>query len=211
MKNKLAKIGIAASVLFLILLATLHFIEPEFDPSINLISEYELGKYGWMMSIAFFSLGVGVLSLVFSTWSYNKTKRGFIGRWLLLTISIALFGAGIFYPYTTPNLASSIHTVCGLIVIFLFPIATTLYSSGLAQNHELKSSRNGLRLMSLLVWLGFLLFFGSLIFYHPVDVKDKVSLVVGLQNRFMMFTYSLWLIVLNYKIAFKVDRDLGKI
>ena len=51
----LARMALAAVVLFLILLAALHFIEPEFDPSKCLISEYELGRYGWMMSLAFFS------------------------------------------------------------------------------------------------------------------------------------------------------------
>jgi hypothetical membrane protein len=211
MTNKIAKVGIVASILFLIILAALHFIEPEFDPSISLISVYELGKYGWMMSIAFFSLGVGVLSLVFSTWVSTKTKRSLIGNWLFLVIAAALFGAGIFYPYTTPNLASSIHTACGMIVIFTFPIAATLYSSGMNKCKEWKGSQNWLRLMSLLVWCGLLVFLGSLIFFHPADAKDKVNLVVGLQNRFMMITYSLWLIALNYKVAFKTDQDLKKI
>jgi hypothetical protein len=54
-----ARTALAAVVVCLSLLAALHFIEPEFDPSKRLISEYELSRYGWVMSLAFFSLGIG--------------------------------------------------------------------------------------------------------------------------------------------------------
>lgn len=155
------------------------------------------------MSIAFFSLGVGVLSVVFSTWSYIKTKSGLIGRWWFLIIFIALIGAGVFYPYTTPNIASNIHTICGLIVVFSFPVAATFYSYGLAQRGEWKASRNWLRLMTLFVWCGLLSFVVSIIIFHPVDAKDKVNLVVGWQNRFMMITYSLWLILVNGNVLLR--------
>src|SRR5215813_8020420 len=94
-----ARTALAAVVLFFILLAGLHFIEPEFDPSKRLISEYELGRYGWVMSLTFFSLGVGVIAMLLSTWESSTTRKGLIGRWWFLAISVALFGAGIFYPY----------------------------------------------------------------------------------------------------------------
>jgi Protein of unknown function (DUF998) len=95
----LARMALAAVALFLILLAGLHFIEPEFDPSRRLISEYELGRYGGVMSLAFFSLGLGVLAMLRSTWDSATTRRGLIGRWWFVAIGIALFGTGIFYPY----------------------------------------------------------------------------------------------------------------
>src|SRR4029453_15635432 len=112
-----ARTGLAAVVVFFILLAALHFIEPEFDPSKRLISEYELGRYGWVMSLAFFSLGVGVLATLLSTWDFSRVRRGLFGRLGFLAISVPFFGAGIFYPHTQPNLASYIHGVCGVIVI----------------------------------------------------------------------------------------------
>jgi hypothetical membrane protein len=148
----LARMALAAVVLFLILLAALHFIEPEFDPSKRLISEYELGRYGWMMSLAFFSLGVGVLAMLLSTWYSSTTRSGLIGRWWFLVIGIALFGAGIFYPYPTPNLASYLHGICGIIIIATFPIVATLYSSGLTHGKDWTSSRKWLRWAAVLVW-----------------------------------------------------------
>src|SRR5215510_2873428 len=158
-----ARTALAAVVVVLILLAALHFIEPEFDPSRRLISEYELGRYGWVMSLAFFALGVGVLAMLQSTWDSSAIKRSRIGRGWFLAISVALFGAGMFYPSTPPNLSSYLHGVCGAIVILTFPIAATLYSSGLAHSQAWTASRGRLRWATGLVWVGLLAFAGSIL------------------------------------------------
>jgi NAD/NADP transhydrogenase beta subunit len=200
-----ARTALAAVVLFLILLAALHFIEPEFDPSKRLISEYELGRWGWVMSLAFFSLGVGVLATLLSTWDSSRIRRGLIGRWWFLAISVALFGAGMFYPYTPPNLGSYIHGVCGVIVIVTFPIAATLYSSGLAHSQAWSALRRQLRWATVLVWMGLLSFVGSMvvlgIISQPVD-RSHSNLFIGWQNRFMIVMYSLWLMFVAWPVAF---------
>ena len=43
---------------FAFFLLGLHFLEPDFNPP-HSISEYQLGRIGWLMSLAFFCLGVG--------------------------------------------------------------------------------------------------------------------------------------------------------
>src|SRR5687767_5053569 len=91
-----AQITIFLSATFLGILFLLHFLEPEFDPSWRMISEYELGGYGWMMSLAFFCWGGSVLTLLAALWRSLHTVSGAIGRWWLLLIGVALFGAGIF-------------------------------------------------------------------------------------------------------------------
>src|SRR5262245_45296664 len=108
------------------------------------------------MSIAFFSLGVGVLAMLRSTWDSATTRRGLLGRWWFVAIGIAFFGAGIFYPYPTPSIASYLHGLCGAIVIATFPIAATLYNSGLAHSQEWTSLRGQLRWATVLVWAGLL-------------------------------------------------------
>ncbi len=53
-----ARISFAASAAFLALLAALHLLRPELDPSWRFISEYELGAHGWLMRLAFLSLAL---------------------------------------------------------------------------------------------------------------------------------------------------------
>jgi NAD/NADP transhydrogenase beta subunit len=189
--------------LFVILLTALHFIEPEFDPSRRLISEYELGRYGWVMSVAFFSLGVGVFATLLSTWDSSTVRRSLVGRSWFLAISAALFGGGIFYPYTPPTLASYIHGLCGVVVIATFPIAAALYSSGLA--HSQAWMRRRLRWATVFVWVGSLAFAGSTIALgivsQPAD-RANPYLLIGWQNRFMILTYASWLMVVAWSVAF---------
>src|SRR5262245_56971265 len=55
-------IAIGLSVAFLCILSLLHVWEPEYNPP-HLISEYQLGRFGWLMSLAFFCLGAASIAL----------------------------------------------------------------------------------------------------------------------------------------------------
>ncbi|WP_394554755.1 DUF998 domain-containing protein [Agromyces sp. MMS24-JH15] len=41
------------------LIAILHVLEPEYDPSWRMISEYSLGRHGWVMRLAFVTMAIG--------------------------------------------------------------------------------------------------------------------------------------------------------
>ena len=45
-----ARLSIAAAGACLLLLASLHVLSPEFDPSFRVVSEYANGQYGWVLS-----------------------------------------------------------------------------------------------------------------------------------------------------------------
>jgi hypothetical protein len=44
-----ALLSFAGAATFVVLLAALHFIKPELDPSWHFISEYAIGDYGWII------------------------------------------------------------------------------------------------------------------------------------------------------------------
>ena len=52
-----AYVSIVFGSVFLILVTLLHFLKRELDPSWRMISEYEIGRHGWMMRLAFFCWG----------------------------------------------------------------------------------------------------------------------------------------------------------
>src|ERR1700730_17142513 len=91
-----AKLSFAATALLLVLLAALHFIKPELDPSWRMISEYEIGRYGWVMQVAFVSWAVSCVALFVAVLSQVRTIGGRIGLALLLLsatgLIIAAFG-----------------------------------------------------------------------------------------------------------------------
>ena len=198
-----ARIAIILSITFLATLFLLHFLEPEFDPSWRMISEYELGRYGWMMRLAFFCWGGSLLSLLIALWAALQTISGKIARWWLLLIGIALFGAGIFVTNaimdTTISTANSLHTLCGAFVILTFPIASSLVVWCLARNENWTALRAHLFWVELFVWLSMFVFFGSIIVssaINPAAGRVGPEIYLGWPNRIMVVAYHIWIIII---------------
>ncbi|TMA97688.1 MAG: DUF998 domain-containing protein [Deltaproteobacteria bacterium] len=103
-----AYLSLVSVAAFLVLLIVLYFLEPEFNPP-HLISEYELGRFGFLMSLAFFCLGAGSLFLARALWIDLRTKGDRFGGWWLILAGIAYIGAGIFAPDPTSIVESRLH------------------------------------------------------------------------------------------------------
>jgi hypothetical protein len=168
-----------------------------------MISEYEIGRFGWMMRLAFFCWGASVLALLATIWPSLQSTSGTISRWWFLLIAMALFGAGVFKtnPITdrTPSWVNTLHTLCGSIVILTFPIAATLAVTGLLHGGSWSMYQGPLILGTALVWIGMVVFFASII---VARVKDPSAgepggplVYQGWPNRFMVVTYIVWIIL----------------
>jgi hypothetical protein len=196
-------LSIVFASVFIIILTLLHFLKRELNPSWRMISEYEIGRFGWLMRIAFFSWGASVLALLISIWPSLQPISGTISRWWLVLIVMALFGAGIFKtdPITenTPNWVNTIHSVCGAIVILTFPIAATLAVRSLLHNQLWSASRSQVIFGTVLTWVGLAAFFASIIISRTIDPSaGRVGphVYLGWPNRIMVVTYVVWLIII---------------
>ena len=199
-------LSIAAMVfalLFILTLAVLHYLEPEFDPKWRMISEYEIGKYGYLMQGAFFAWAASVLSMAIVAWNFVGTAGGIIGWVLFIIIMLALVGAGYFKTNAITDNSTSrdntIHTLCGAIVILTFPIASTLVANALLRSPFWAPYTLAVFNFTLLNWLGMIGFFGSILWSRKKDpsagrVGPKVLL--GWPNRIMVLLYNVWVIVL---------------
>lgn len=203
-----ARITVVLAAVFLSLLFLLHFLEPEFDPSWRMISEYALGRYGWMMSLAFFCWGGSVLALLIALWPTLQGVGGLIARGWLMLIVVALFGAGMFKTnaITEPatSTAHNLHALCGAIVILTFPIVASLISGTLSRNQAWAHARSQLLWATLLVWFGQLAFFGSIIvsrIINPSAGRVGPEVYLGWPNRFLVVVYVAWLIIVARQVA----------
>jgi hypothetical protein len=91
-----ARLSLAGAATFVVLLAALHLLKPELDPSWHFISEYAIGRHGWMMVLAFGSLAFSYLMLFVALRSQLRTLWGRIGLALLLVSAAGLAIAGVF-------------------------------------------------------------------------------------------------------------------
>lgn len=106
----MARVSAASAVLFFMLFALLHFLEPEIDPSWRFISEYQLGHYGWMMHLAFWSLAISSASLWLAVRSQIRTVGGYIG---LLFLFVATVGFVLAAANTTDSITATVGTSAG--------------------------------------------------------------------------------------------------
>lgn len=194
--------AIVLAAAFLALLFLLHFLKPELDPSWRMISEYEIGRYGWLMRLAFFCWGGSVLALVWALGPSLQTTGGRIGRWWLVLIGICMMGAGIFKTKaildTTNTTASNLRTLCGAVVIMTFPLAASIVARSLARNQRWAPARRWLLWGTLLVWFSLFAYFGSIVvsgIINPAAGRVGPEVFMGWPNRFMVTTYSIWLIL----------------
>jgi Protein of unknown function (DUF998) len=82
-----ALLPFAASAAFIPCLGALHVLRIDLDPSWRFISEYEIGDYGWVMRLAFFTLAVSCASLCVAVVSQVRTITGYLGLALCLVPS----------------------------------------------------------------------------------------------------------------------------
>jgi hypothetical protein len=202
-----ARLSFAAAATFLILLGALHLIKPELDPSWRVISEYVIGRYGWIMVLTFLSLAVSCVGLFVAIRPQIQTIGGKIGLAFLLVAATGLIIAAIFT--TDPITAShneltthgNIHGL-GAALGTGFPIAAALIGWSLSRNRAWTSARRSLLLSAGLAWIGFLVFTLSMVVMFPDDGTFGPDVLIGWPNRFMMLAYSAWLMV----VAWRADQ-----
>jgi Protein of unknown function (DUF998) len=192
-----ATLAIRLCVAFLAILSMLHVLEPEFNPP-HLISEYQLGRFGWLMSLAFFCLGAASLVLFAAARQDVRTRPGLFGTWGLLIIGVAYFCAGIFPPDPKWFVGSLLHGLGGLIVIFGSPIVFTLVSKGFIRNETSATIARLLICTAALTWLSLALFYGSIVAFGGAPRSG--SIMVGWTNRILITTFVLWLLVAAFHV-----------
>ena len=120
--------SIAAITVAIVLVVLLHRLEPEFDPSWRMLSEYSLGRYGSLMRIAF----VAAASAVMAVAAALRGVSGSTVPFLLVIVAIGPLGAAFVDtdPITTPpdqrSRQDTVHAALGSLFILGFPAASTI-------------------------------------------------------------------------------------
>jgi hypothetical protein len=200
-------LAIGLCVAFLAILSALHVLEPEFNPP-HLISEYQLGRVGWLMSLAFFCLGAASLALFAAAKQRIHTKPGRVGIWGLLIVGVAYFCAGSFPPDPRWFVSRLLHGIGGLVVIFGSPMAFTLVSNGFVRNEAVVTSARPLIWTAGLTWVSLFLFYGSILVFRGAPPSD--SIVVGWTNRILIITFVLWFLVAAFTFGAEANRRSSK-
>lgn len=204
---QMARHSLEGAATFLVLLAALHAIKPELDPSWHVISEYAIGSFGWVMVLAFLALALGCVALLLAIASDARGVAGRIGLGFLLLAAAGLTLAAIFT--TDPVTASSdqattsgrLHTV-GASLGTAIPLAALFLGWSLRRNPAWSSARRPLFWAAVLAWVGVLTFSASMAAMLPQnDGRLGPDVLIGWPNRFMILAYAGWVMAVAWQAA----------
>jgi hypothetical membrane protein len=194
-----ARLAIAAGAAVLLLLAGLHVLSPEFDPSWRMVSEYANGQYAWVLSLMFVAWAISSWALAAAIWSHVRTRAGRIGLVFLIAAGVGEAMASVF------DVNQPLHGLASLGMPSL-AVAAMLISVSLSRTPEWSAARKALLWTANLTWLSLLLLaatFALLIVTYTQAGGDMtagavsvlppgVIALVGWANRFLIVVYCAW-------------------
>jgi hypothetical membrane protein len=195
-----ARAAIGAASLALFALAALHVLKPDIQPSRTMISQYALGRYGWLMAVCFVAFGIASASFAVALRT-SATTVSTTGLVLLLVAAIGLVMAGMFPmdPVSTPaahrSLSGKMHGVAFLAGVPGQLVAPVLLSLSLRDDPT--QMWRVLLALTALTWVSFAVMIAIMLIVGPGKAPnpDGPERFLGAPNRLFMAAYGLWLIV----------------
>ncbi|GAA1977296.1 DUF998 domain-containing protein [Microbacterium pumilum] len=181
--------AIVAGMFCVVLIGILHFVEPEYDPSWRMISEYSLGSHGWLMRVGFIAMAVSPAAIGIALWPFG-------GAW---TVGLAIVAAGaigaafvdadsIMTPRAAATRVGRAHTVLGSVLLIGFPVAALMAGLGSADGLGWT-----LALASALPWATLLWFLRVSSSAHGQGGSPAVR--VGWPDRACLVAYLAWVVL----------------
>jgi Protein of unknown function (DUF998) len=200
-----ALVALIAVGAFSLLLALLHVLKPEIDPSWRMISEYEIGRHGWIMRLAFLCWAASVVAVAVALGPHASP----LGSAALVAVALGPLGAAIFAtdPITTPTASTSVahrwHALFGAVFILGFPIAATLASWSAAGADPSAALHLWPPWLWWVPWSGLIVFIGSAVVFQATGKgRAGPDVPIGWPNRFLVVTYVAWLTVAAWTMLY---------
>ena len=201
-----ARAVIGTVALALIALAALHILKPEVHPSRNMISQYALGRHGWVMAICFAAFAAASACLFAALIASVPSLLGHIGLGFLLAAAIGLAMAARFPmdPVTTPpaqrSFSGKMHVVSFLMGVPCQILAVLLVS--LALGSHTSYAWLMLLVLTAIVWLSLAVMIAIMLRVgRGHEPNPSVPKLFGWSNRLFMVAYGVWLMVVAWPIA----------
>jgi hypothetical protein len=202
-----ARAVIGAAALALIALAALHILKPDVHPSRTMISQYALGRHGWVMALCFAAFGAASGCLFAALIAHVLSLLGRIGLAFLLATAVGLAMAARFPmdPVSTPREQMSstgkMHGVAFMIGVPCQILAVLLLS--LALGNQPSYASLPLLVLTAVIWLSLAIMIAIMLIVGPGKPPNPngPEKFLGFPNRLFMVAYGVWLMVVAWPIA----------
>ena len=190
----MATVSLIGTAIFVVLIAALHFLSPEFDPIQRRTSEYAVGPYGYLMTSAFFALSV-------STWAQviglrrdlSKPARSRLGLGLLGVFGIGLLVAAAFPPDlegAPQTLPGTVHTINGALTFLSVVVGANLVSRKLKHDNKWQPTHRIASVVALIMIPVFL----------ATGAAAARETGGGIAQRILLVTIAAWLVLIAMRL-----------
>lgn len=199
--NRLARGAMMLILLYPVAAITLHLLPTGFNPVTHELSDYANGPYGWLMTVGFLGLGLGLGSLLLVWIVARGHDAGLLSPATLLLLGVwgaARFLAAFFHddlPAAVPTVHGRIHNVLGALAFFSVSIAMILASRSFRREPHWSSLSRLSRVLGVLALIATLLFVGG------VESSSPTHPVLGLSERVFYVCAIVWLLLVGSRIA----------
>lgn len=186
----------------LALLALLHVLSPELDPSWHMVSEYAFGAHGTVLSVFFWCWGLASMTAALAVLFLAERWAQRLGGALVFLSGVGAVAGGLF------DVKHELHGLAFALGVPTLPIGALLLTGLLAG--VAPSQRTRLRVAAHATWLAILvmgvamaMFIASLKAagaFHPESkevlaaLPDGVTSVSGYANRLLIMVDVVWLL-----------------
>ena len=190
-----ATIALIGICLFSTLIVILHFLPTGYNPLRSPTSAYAVGKYGFLMTMAFLSMSIGSFALLMGMYKGipRRPALGFIlfGIWTIGVLIAMIFP--IAPEGTTPTRSGNIHETNGPITFLSLTGASILISAAFKRNENWRSLYRPALTLSLVMFLIFI----SVVVNFATGLKLE-----GVLQRIYLTCFAVWFI----KVALHLRR-----
>jgi hypothetical protein len=171
------------------LIAILHVLEPEYDPSWRMISEYSLGRYGWVMRVAFVTMAIGLGTTSLALWPFGGAWTGGLAIVALAALGAAFIDADpIMTPSAEATATGRAHTILGVVLLAGFPPAALAAGVGAAPDLGWTLAIASVVPLAGLVW-----FLTAVAPAHGQGGSPEIR--IGWPDRFCLVVYLAWVVL----------------
>jgi hypothetical protein len=185
--------AVATSVVFQLLMIAAIVLRPEIDPARKPISEYAIGRLGWLAVLGFLASAAAYTCLAAALRHELRNRLGRIGLFMLsyCALATAVVGLCVADPVTTPMTELSamgrVHVVAGISAFVVLPVAAGAINMSLSRTVAWAGSRMLLLVTGLLPTIGLATL---------IALTATVTPAEGWPPRLMFLTYTAWAVAI---------------
>jgi MFS family permease len=186
LSRRFAEVALACFGYFIVVLVLLHGLRPDYTPVDHMISDYAVGRLGWVMTTAFVALAVGCLMLGLGMAAAGpKSLPGRAAVLLLWVVTLGLLVTAIFptdLETAATTTTGNIHTASFLVNVFSLILCALLFAVSFHQSEDWRGYR----------WIGLALAIALLAAFVAQFLTLHRGAPYGLTNRLFVAVLMVW-------------------